>query len=83
MTKRERPRRGAMSQYRQVRLTYTEELGGRISYSVYVKPLGAAWTEQQCVLRDTVRATAPCTSLEDVYSRLAQIVNEQRLPGID
>lgn len=83
MAKRERPRVGALSAYRQVRLTYTEEVGGRISYSVYVKPLGASWTEQHCVVRDVVRAQEPCTSLEDVFARLEIIIKEQRLPGID
>lgn len=83
MTKRERPRVGALSQYRQVRLTYTEEVGGRLSYSIYAKPLNEDWRQQHCLVRDAVRVGEPCTSIEDVFARLEVILREQRLPGID
>lgn len=61
--------------YRQVRLTYTEEVSGRISYAVYVKPLGKAWTESQCVIRDTLHAREQAGSMDDVFERLEAIAS--------
>lgn len=72
--------RRAVSNYRQVRLTYTEETKGRVNYSIYVKGLGQNWDEHQCVVRDSIRFAEPATSVEDVFRKLEVILAEQRLP---
>lgn len=68
------------SRYRQVRLTYTEEAGGRLSYSIYVKGLNVPWNEKQCVVRDSLQNEGPAESIEDVFVRLERICREQQLP---
>lgn len=64
----------AKNQYRQVRLSYTEEASGRISVSLYVKPLGEAWNEQQCLGRWTVEGEPGAGSVEHVALRLIYIL---------
>ena len=72
----------AQSRYRQFRLTATQEISGRFSYSIYAKPLHGAWDEHQCLVRDHVDLTAlPLKSTEDVVSALVEILSEQFLPG--
>lgn len=39
----------AKSTYKQVRLTITEEAGGRVSVRVMVKPVDASWTMKHTV----------------------------------
>lgn len=49
-----RRRRAAMrraSKYRQVRLTATAEVSGRVSWALSAKPLNAAWDEHAVILR--------------------------------
>ena len=49
-----RRRRAAMrsrSRYRQVRLTATAEVSGRVSWVLSAKPLNAAWDEHAVILR--------------------------------
>lgn len=49
-----RRRRAAMrsrSRYRQVRLTATAEISGRVSWALSAKPLNAAWDEHAVILR--------------------------------
>lgn len=49
-----RRRRAAMrsrSRYRQVRLTATAEVSGRVSWALSAKPLNAAWDEHAVILR--------------------------------
>lgn len=49
-----RRRRAAMrqaSKYRQVRLTATAEVSGRVSWALSAKPLTAAWDEHAVILR--------------------------------
>lgn len=71
----------AASRYRQARLTFTMEAGGRCAYSLYVKPLNAAWDEHQCLIRDSVRVERAPESLEDVIRVLLIVLGEQLLPG--
>lgn len=39
------------SRYRQVRLTATAEVSGRVSWALSAKPLNAAWDEHAVILR--------------------------------
>lgn len=72
----------ARSRYRRVRLTYTEEASGRVSYSIYAKPLNADWREEHCLVRDSLDPGHPVASIEDVFRRLAAVIEEQFLPPI-
>lgn len=73
----------ARSNYRQLRVTATLEYGGRLSYSVYAKPLNAAWSEQRCIVRDHLRWADPIVTPEDCILALIEVLREQLLPGID
>lgn len=72
------------SQYRQLRVTATHEIGGRFSYSVYAKPLNKEWHEQQCLARGSCDGTLMgLQSTEDVIMALITILEEYLLPGVD
>lgn len=72
----------AASRYKQVRLQFTEEAGGRVSASLYVKPLNAEWTQQHCVQRWQRRLDRPLETFEDVMSLMVDLLEEDMLPGI-
>lgn len=74
--------RAASSRYRQVRLTFTQELSGRLSYAIYAKGLNQEWHEHQCLVRDSVDTPPwPLLTTEDVVRCLIVVLNEQLLPG--
>lgn len=66
----------APNAYRQVRLSYTEEASGALNVSIYVKPLGKAWNESQCLYRFSVPGGGRADSLEGVALRLIQILED-------
>lgn len=71
----------ARSNYRQVRVTITEEQGGRVTARVMVKPLAASWTMKHVVWHHSWISRRPLshwTAL--VASALHQMVGET-LPG--
>ena len=72
----------AASRYKQVRLQCTEEAGGRVSVSLYVKPLNAEWTQQHCMQRWTTQVSEPLETFEDVLSLMVRLLDEDLLPGI-
>lgn len=72
----------AASRYKQLRLQLTEEAGGRVSVSLYVKPLNTEWTERHCLLRRTVTGQRPIETLEDALSVCVGLLEEDMLPGI-
>ena len=72
----------AASRYKQVRLQFTEEAGGRLSVSLYVKPLNQEWTEHNCIMRWSRMHEAPLETLEDALSVLVSLLEEDMLPGI-
>lgn len=80
MPNRTAPR--AASRYKQVRLQFTEESGGRVSCSLYVKPLGHEWSEHQCLRRWSARVNEPLETFEDVLSLMVRLLDEDLLPGI-
>lgn len=75
--------RRRMSRYRQLRLTATLETTGRMSYSVYAKPLNLAWNEQHLIVRDSVPGFSPLATPDDVIRAVVALLQEQMLPGID
>jgi len=72
----------AASRYKQVRLQFTEEAGGRVSVSLYVKPLNQEWSEHQCLRRWSRRVDGPLETFEDALSLLVSLLEEDLLPGI-
>lgn len=78
------PRR-ATSRYRQVRVQFTEEASGRCSWSLYVKPLGSEWSQQQCLARGVYEGAGRLASLDDVLRTCEDILAHLRraeVPGI-
>lgn len=74
----------AQSRYRQVRITLTEEAGGRIAARVMVKPLDADWTMRHTVWVHSWKQESSTDHWQDlVYAVLRQIAGEDLLPGID
>lgn len=72
------------SQYRQLRVTATHEIGGRFSYSVYAKPLNKEWHEHQCLARGSCDGTLMgLQSTEDVIAALIAVLEDFLLPSID
>lgn len=68
----------AQSRYRQLRLTVTHEISGRLSYSVYAKQLNAEWRELHCIARGAVDGTTqPLTSTEDVLAAIVYLIEDQ------
>lgn len=71
----------AKSTYRQLRLTATQEKNGRFSYSVYAKPLNAAWNDHTCLLRAHIDIPDfPLNTTEDVVVALVAILEGQFIP---
>lgn len=71
----------AESRYRQLRLTVTHEVSGRLTYSIYAKALNAKWDEHQVLVRDSIVGTRHrLESTEDVIQALLLILEEQLLP---
>lgn len=71
----------AQNRYRQVRLTFTQEANGRLSYSIYAKPMNKAWDQHQVIVRDQVRYDGRLDCTEDVVRALLVILGERFLPG--
>lgn len=80
MPRGDQPR--AASNYKQLRLQLTEEAGGRVSVSLYVKPLNVEWTQRHCLQRWTVTNARPIETLEDALSVCVSLLEEDMLPGI-
>lgn len=72
----------AASRYKQVRLQFTEEAGGRVSASMYVKPLNAEWSQHHVVKRWTRQISGPLETFEDVLGLMVLLLEEDMLPGI-
>jgi hypothetical protein len=73
----------AVSRYKQMRLNFTEEAGGLLSCSLYVKPLNAEWTERQCVFRWTERDMPSVESLEDAIIVAHEVLARWLVPGTE
>lgn len=76
------PTTRAASRYKQLRLQMTEEAGGRISVSLYVKPLNVEWSQRHVISRWTVQRHEPIETLEDALSVCVALLEADMLPGI-
>lgn len=72
----------AQSNYRQVRVTVTQEINGNLSYRVYAKRLQDGWQERHCIASGAVHYDAPIQSIEDALSAAIFAIQDQMLPGI-
>lgn len=64
--------RATSTNYRQVRVTFTEERGGRLSFRVMVKPLQAEWNMRHTVHTGAVRRSDPPATLHAALRLMAQ-----------
>lgn len=71
----------AQSRYRQMQLTLTAELNGRVSYSIKAKALNSAWNEHSVLVRDSIPIERPPETSEEVYELLYRVLRDQFLPG--
>lgn len=73
----------ASSRYRQIRVNITQEQSGRLSYSLYAKPLNRDWTEQHCIVRDAMYWERPVVTPEDAIVAAIEVLKQQLLPGLE
>lgn len=73
----------ARSNYRQVRLTITEEQGGRITARVMVKPLAASWTMKHVVWHHSWISSRPLNHWSSLVASALYMIVGERLPGDD
>lgn len=67
----------ARDNYRQLRVTLTEQSGGRVTIVGWVKPLRAAWHIKHRVWAGTYRMSDPPTNLSSCYRLLsAELLRE-------
>lgn len=74
-------RQKARSNYRQARVTFSQTMHGHTTYSVYVKPLEADWSELHCVHRGSLGQIAPAETPEDALRILVWCIEQHLLPG--
>lgn len=73
----------AKSNYRQLRLTFTEEPSGRASWRVQVKALENSWSEFTTVARGESRASTHALSTEEALVYLMEsVANHLSLPRL-
>lgn len=72
----------ARSNYRQARITFTQESTGRLSMSLYAKGLTQGWNEHACLDRWVVDWSDPILTMDDVLEVVVHALCERRLPGI-
>lgn len=60
----------AVSRYKQVSITLTEEQGGLVTIRVRVKPLNEHWSEKTLIHRAQYRLGHPLEGMDDVYALL-------------
>ena len=69
----------AVSRYRQVRVTITEEQGNRVSVRVLAKPLQADWSIRHTVWSHTWRPSRVTTHWSELVAEALSEVLEQRV----
>jgi hypothetical protein len=72
----------AKSNYRQVRVTFTQEVSGQLSVSLYGKGLNDAWSEHTCLDRWRPSWDEPIVTQDDVIRALVHALCERQIPGI-
>lgn len=71
----------AQSRYKQVRLTITEEAGGRLTLRVMAKPVDAGWSMKNVVYHHSWRTSAPTPHWLDLVAHACSVLGmEDVLP---
>jgi hypothetical protein len=70
----------ARSNYRQVRLTVTEEAGGWITVRIMCKPLSAGWQMKDTVYHHRFRVDGPTPHWLDLLAHAYRAVGMEALP---
>lgn len=70
------------SNYRQIRLTITQESSGVLSFRMLAKRLEDGWAERHLVAQGRVPYERPILSSEDAMEATLRVIREQFLPGI-
>lgn len=70
----------AASNYRQVRLTFTDQPNGMVGVRVMVKPLQAEWHHKHTILAESFWNSVPLGSMQDVYAFLVDYLGQYMLP---
>lgn len=70
----------AQSRYRQVRMTVTEEHGGRVTVRIMVKPVNESWTFKHTVWVHTFTQTDPSVHWVDLVATAHEVVLAEVLP---
>lgn len=73
----------ARSNYRQVRLTATEEAGGWITLRVMAKPLDASWKMQDTVYHHRFRASGPTPHWLDLLAHSYRVLGMEDLGSLE
>lgn len=73
----------AQSRYRQVRITITEEAGGRVSVRVMAKPVTASWTFRDTVWHHNWRLSRVTTHWLDLVREALDAIVGEALPPPD
>lgn len=70
----------ARSNYKQVRLTFTEERGGNFTCRIMAKPLNEDWNMSQTIFAERFQSDMPLGSLQDVMRFLVAYLSQEPLP---
>jgi len=70
----------AGSNYKQIRITLTEERGGRFTARCMVKPLAAEWSQKHVFWHRQGQLKEPLNTTSDVYALLLDLLCEPSLP---
>lgn len=64
----------ALSRYREIRVTFQQEVTGRINYSVHAKALNDSWSVRTCLIRDSIPDQPMILCPDDVYAAIERIM---------
>lgn len=70
----------ALSRYRQVRVTITEEAGGRLTVRAMVKPVNDSWTMRHTVWSHSWRTDATTRHWTDLVGEALHAMARETLP---
>ena len=72
----------AQSKYKQVRLTVTEEEGGRLTMRIMAKPVDADWTMKHVVYHHSWRAGSPTPHWLDLLAHAYRVLGMEDMGSL-
>lgn len=73
----------AQSRYKQVRLTVTEESGGRLTMRILAKPVDADWTMRHSVYHHSWRTGAPTPHWLDLLAHAYRVLGMEDMGSLE